>query len=247
MPSRVREAQRFAEVLGVNVHAQVAIPARDRARLERLCRYVCRPPLAQDRLEQHASGKLRYTLKKPWKDGTVALLLEPLDLTARVCALVPPPRQHLVGYHGVLSSHAKLRSEVVPAPDASTAPDRVVQLELFGDDADHDDAQPRRTPWAWLLRHVFEVDVTTCPRCSGPMRWIEAATAPDAIAKLLAKHGLGPPTSADEVRSAGAAAPRVPEELSEPCPVPREARRRSSIRCSRSWRSPARRTGRRTP
>jgi hypothetical protein len=24
------------------------------------------------------------------------------------------------------------------------------------------------------------------------MRWVEAATAPDAIAKLLAKHGLGP-------------------------------------------------------
>jgi len=25
------------------------------------------------------------------------------------------------------------------------------------------------------------------------MRWLEASTAPDAIAKLLAKHGLGPP------------------------------------------------------
>jgi hypothetical protein len=95
----------------------------------------------------------------------------------------------MVGYHGVLSSHAKLRSEVVPAPDASTSPARVVQLELFGDDADD---EPRRKPWAWLLRHVFEVDVTTCPRCSGPMRWIEAATVPDAIARLLAKHGLGP-------------------------------------------------------
>ena len=199
-PSLAREAQPFAEVLGFNVHAQVAIPARDRARLERLCRYVCRPPIAQEHLEQHASGKLRYTLKKPWKDGTVAILLEPLDLIARVCALVPPPRQHMIGYHGLLASHAQFRSEVVPAPDASTSPARVVQLELFGDDTDHNDEQPRRKPWAWLLRHVFEVDVTTCPRCSGTMRWIEAATAPDAIARLLAKHGLGPrpppPTSA---------------------------------------------------
>ena len=190
-PSLAREAQPFAEVMGFNVHAQVTVPARDRARLERLCRYVCRPPIAQDRLEQHASGKLSYTLKKPWKDGTVALLLEPLDLIARVCALVPPPRQHMVGYHGLLSSHAKLRSEIVPAPDASSLPTRVVQLELFGEARDVDDP-PRRKPWAWLLRHVFEVDVSTCPRCSGPMRWIEAATAPDAIARLLAKHGLGP-------------------------------------------------------
>ena len=191
-PSLARKAEPFAEVLGFNVHAQVAIPARDRARLERLCRYVCRPPIAQDRLEEHASGKLRYTLKKPWKDGTIALLLEPLDLIARVCALVPPPRQHMVGYHGLLSSHAKLRREIVPAPDAATSPTRVVQLELFGGDDPSDDDDPRRKPWAWLLRHVFEVDVTTCPRCSGPMRWIEAATAPDAIARLLAKHGLGP-------------------------------------------------------
>jgi hypothetical protein len=109
--------------MGFNVHAQVAVAAHDRARLERLCRYLCRPPLAQERLEETPSGKLRYTFKKPWKDGTVALLLEPLDLIARVCALVPPPRLHMVRYHGVLSSHAKVRSEVVPKPEvASSAP-----------------------------------------------------------------------------------------------------------------------------
>ena len=52
--------------------------------------------------------------------------------------------------------------------------------------------EPRRNPWAWLLRHVFDIDVTTCPRCGGVMRWLEARVMPDAIARLLAKHGLGP-------------------------------------------------------
>jgi len=52
--------------------------------------------------------------------------------------------------------------------------------------------EPRRKPWAWLLRHVFEIDVTTCPRCGGVTRWIEARAKPVAIARLLAKHGLGP-------------------------------------------------------
>jgi len=56
-----------------------------------LCRYVCRPPIAQERLEETANGKLRYSLKKAWRDGTVALVLEPLDLLARVCALISPP------------------------------------------------------------------------------------------------------------------------------------------------------------
>jgi hypothetical protein len=36
-----------AEVRGVNVHANVAISGRDRPRLLRLCRYIARPPLAQ--------------------------------------------------------------------------------------------------------------------------------------------------------------------------------------------------------
>ena len=62
-PSRARDAEPFADVMGFNVHAEVAVPAYDRARLERLCRYVCRPPIAQERLEEHPSGKLRYTLK----------------------------------------------------------------------------------------------------------------------------------------------------------------------------------------
>jgi hypothetical protein len=202
-PSLARDAEPVADIIswgstgakppcvGFNVHAQVAIPARDRARLERLCRYVCRPPIAQDRLEEHATGKLRYTFKKPWRDGTVALVLEPLDLIARVCALVPPPRFHMVRYHGLLSSHAKLRSEIVPQPDGPISSPRAVQLELFGDNQNIDN-EPRRKPWAWLLRHVFGEDLARCPHCAGPMRWLEAATKPDAIAKLMAKHGLGP-------------------------------------------------------
>ncbi|HKI83246.1 MAG TPA: hypothetical protein VKA63_02830 [Candidatus Krumholzibacteria bacterium] len=30
---------------GISLHAGVAVPARDRDRLERLCRYVARPPV----------------------------------------------------------------------------------------------------------------------------------------------------------------------------------------------------------
>ena len=33
-----------AQVAGLSLHAGVCVPARDRARLERLCRYVARPP-----------------------------------------------------------------------------------------------------------------------------------------------------------------------------------------------------------
>jgi hypothetical protein len=33
---------------GFDLHAGVVVPARDRARLERLCRYALRPPIAQE-------------------------------------------------------------------------------------------------------------------------------------------------------------------------------------------------------
>jgi hypothetical protein len=200
-PLCLREAEPVAEVMGFNVHARVAVGARDRARLERLCRYLCRPPIAQERLEEHPSGKLRYSLKKPWSDGTVAMMFEPQDLVARICALIPPPRFHMVRYHGLLSSHASRRKEVVPKPDEREHDGK--QLGLFPDASAGSDELPRRKPWAWLLRHVFQVDVTSCPACGGTMRLLETATTPDAIAALLARQGL---------------APRPPPR--EPCPSP---------------------------
>jgi len=48
---------------GFSLHAGVAIAPGERARLERLCRYVSRPPVAEDRLALIATGQVRYTLK----------------------------------------------------------------------------------------------------------------------------------------------------------------------------------------
>jgi hypothetical protein len=55
----------LADIGGVNVHAGAPIDGRDRRRLERLCRYVARPPLAQERLEVASDGRLIYRLKDP--------------------------------------------------------------------------------------------------------------------------------------------------------------------------------------
>jgi len=44
----------------MSLHAAVGAPAHDRRRLERLCRYVARPPLATDRLEERPDGRLLF-------------------------------------------------------------------------------------------------------------------------------------------------------------------------------------------
>jgi ribosomal protein S27E len=76
---------------GFSLHGGLDISAREREKLERLCRYVSRPPVASGRLALSASGQVRYTPKTPYRDGTTHIVLEPLDLMARLAALVPPP------------------------------------------------------------------------------------------------------------------------------------------------------------
>jgi hypothetical protein len=93
----------------------VGIAPNQRPKLERLCRYVSRPPVATERMALTASGYVRYTLKTPYRDGTTHIVLEPLDFMARLAALVPPPRMHVTRYQGVFAPHSKLRAAVTPA------------------------------------------------------------------------------------------------------------------------------------
>jgi hypothetical protein len=54
-----------------------------------LVRYLVRPPLALARLTASSGGQLLYHFRRPWSDGSTALLLEPLELLERLAALVP--------------------------------------------------------------------------------------------------------------------------------------------------------------
>jgi Putative transposase len=88
---------------GFDLHANVAVPAADRRRLEELCRYLLRPSVAQDRLRLLTDGRVLLTLKTAWADGTRHLIFEPLTLLEKLAALTPRARINLVLYHGVLA------------------------------------------------------------------------------------------------------------------------------------------------
>jgi len=99
---------------GMSLHADVSVPARDRRRLERLCHYVARPPLANERLEERPDGRLALRLKTRWRDGTTHILMERRELIDRLVPLIPPPRAHQVRYHGILAPSSSQRDRVVP-------------------------------------------------------------------------------------------------------------------------------------
>jgi hypothetical protein len=111
----VPSGPRCAAIAGYSVHANVCIPAHDRMRLERLCRYAGRPPVATERLSLLPDGRLLYRLKHRWRDGTTHMIFEPLELVEKLAALVPPPRFNLVRYHGVLAPSAAWRPLIIPS------------------------------------------------------------------------------------------------------------------------------------
>jgi hypothetical protein len=89
------------------------VSANDRAGLERLCRYVLRPPFAQERLRLRDDGRVVVELKTAWHDGTRELLFEPLEFLERLAAMTPRPETNLLICHGVVSPHARWRQRVV--------------------------------------------------------------------------------------------------------------------------------------
>ena len=97
-------------------------------RFEKLCKYLLRPPLAQDRLQLTDDGRVLMELRRPWSDGTTHLLFAGVELLEKLAAIIPRPRINLLLYHGVLGARACWRSLVtsygrLQAVSSGDAPD----------------------------------------------------------------------------------------------------------------------------
>jgi hypothetical protein len=68
---------------GCDLHAGITVAGEGRGRLEQLCRYLLRPPIAQERLMLQPDGTVVVMLKTPWRDGTTHLRFEPQTLLER--------------------------------------------------------------------------------------------------------------------------------------------------------------------
>jgi hypothetical protein len=169
------------KVAGFSLHAGVVARADERQKLERLCRYISRPAIAEKRLSLTPNGNVRYQLKTPYRDGMTQVIFEPLDFIARLAALVPKPRVNLTRFHGVFAPNSKYRARVTPAKrgrgDQCAAPVDPEEPTL---------AERRASmTWAQRLKRVFGIDIETCPTCGGSARIIACIEDPVVIEKIL--------------------------------------------------------------
>jgi hypothetical protein len=182
-----------AHVQGFDLHAAVAVEAGDRERLERLCRYLLRPPVVEDRLELQDDGRISLELKTPYWDGTTHILFEPLEFLETLATLVPRPRTNQLLYHGVLAPNAAWRKEVVcyrPRSLSEGGPELPAAEE-----PEEEKPRPRAKSYTWaeLMARAFLIDVLNCPRCGGRLKLIALIDQPSVISKIL--NHLGLPTT----------------------------------------------------
>ena len=145
---------------GFGLHAARSLRADDREQLTQLCRYIQRPPLAQNRLQMLDDGRFYYAFKRIWSNGAKGIMFNGEDLIERLAALIPMPRKNLTRYHGVFAPRSRFK-HVVNARSKRDH-DRFVRVQRH----------KRRvyyTMWAELMRKVFVHDVLGCQFCNGRM------------------------------------------------------------------------------
>ena len=180
----VRTEQRKGDELvsqqaGFSLHAGIACKSHQRKKLERLCRYITRPAIAERRLSLANNGNVVIALKTPYDDGTSHVVLSPMEFMGRLAALVPRPRVNLTRFHGVFSPNSKLREYVVPQKPVE----------------EQENPKPKAysMTWAQRLKRVFAIEVEECEKCGGPVRIIASIEDPDVIQKILKHMSLDQP------------------------------------------------------
>jgi hypothetical protein len=116
-----------------------------------------------------------YTLKTPYRDGTTQVAFEPVDLIARLAALVPKPRVNLTRYHGGLAPNHRCRGLVTPARRGKGIKS-ISNAEVRSGAERH-----AAMTWAQRLKRVLSIDIEVCGRCGGSVRVIASIEDQDVM------------------------------------------------------------------
>jgi hypothetical protein len=151
----------LANTSAFSLNAGVFADADEPNKLERLCRYISRPAISEQRLSMTEHRKVRYELKTPYRDGTTHVFFDPIDFIGKLVALIPPPRLNLTRIFGVFAPNSNLRAQVTASQRGKNSP----RLVNEGDEHSDKPYHARGMSWAQRLKRVFNIDITECEKC----------------------------------------------------------------------------------
>ena len=172
---------------GFSVHNRVYVEPEDGAAVERLARYIMRPPISLDRMSWDGEGEVRYRRKGGHEDPALRRdpveTFDPAEFLARVIMHIPEPRRHLVRYYGRYSnvSRGKRRNQ----EEAECAESPGVEGSQKRRREDGPDAKTLRRSWAQLVKRIYEVDPLVCPSCGGKMKVVAFIIEHEVVDKIL--------------------------------------------------------------
>jgi hypothetical protein len=145
---------------------------------QRLARYLTKSPVALHRMDYDPTPCL-VTCKSTAQGRSRTVTA--LDFMAELQMHIPDPGEHAVSYFGRCSNRTrgKRRKAELAAPlQGGCPPPPIPSRKAY------------RKSWAKLLSQVWQVDVTTCPRCRGELKIIAAITHPRSCQRLIEHLGL---------------------------------------------------------
>jgi hypothetical protein len=174
---------------GFSVHNRVRVEPEDQPAVERLARYVMRPPISLERVQWGGEGVVHYRAKgghdrRTLPAGDAAEAFDPAEFLARVIMHIPEPRRHLVRYYGWYSNvsrgkRRKAEAENGEAGGAGAGPASRAAC------AEARNARALRRSWAQLIKRIYEVDPLVCPSCGSEMKVIAFITEHDLVDAIL--------------------------------------------------------------
>jgi len=183
---------------GFSVHNRVRVEPENQSAVERLARYIMRPPVSLERMEWDGVGEVRYRRKRGHESSGLnereVEAFDPQEFLARVIMHIPEPRRHLVRYYGWYSNVSRGKRRKAGAENGDVGGgdagpgSRAARAETR-------DARALRRSWAQLIKRIYEVDPLVCPSCGTEMKVIAFITEHDVVDAILGhlarKEGQG--------------------------------------------------------
>lgn len=138
----------------------------------------------EDSMQQEVGCSVSYRIAIGPQQGRKVFTLQTIpaweedDRFAQLAALVPKPRVNLTRFHGVFAPNSKHRVDVTPAKRGKGS-------KHHESDDKTPEQQHKAMTWAQRLKRVFNIDVSTCPKCGGESKVIACIEDQAVIDKIL--------------------------------------------------------------